>query len=261
MAPHKKKRGSAQIVRMRTHKAARLVDKNSRTMVKLMQLLDVMQTPGANLADTDGFITRRIEKLKLRLNRRLIKLSKWADSPEDERQPLVPDPRQLHNMDNNRLIQMNQRLAPKTTFPQSRPPALQDYNYVQHLMKVNNAVAGNNRFGQQQTMAENSTGQILTTSRLSAPNQFQNPRGLPMLGSAYSLPFQPYAAATTTSIDNSNLSAILARQKQVVMETSNVFRNQAGLQNLPTGPAPSIGVLVSATSQVLTSESQAAPHM
>jgi hypothetical protein len=34
--------------------------------------------------DEDGFISRRIEKLKSRLNRRLVKLAKWVDHPEHE---------------------------------------------------------------------------------------------------------------------------------------------------------------------------------
>ena len=66
--------------------ASHLVDKNSRTMVKLCQLLEVQKKDDTNdKIDKDGILSRRIEKLKNRLNRRLIKLAKWVDKPEYER--------------------------------------------------------------------------------------------------------------------------------------------------------------------------------
>jgi len=242
-----KKKGGATQIRMRTSKAANLVDKNSKTMVKLMQLLDIMQTPGAHLADTDGFITRRIEKLKMRINRRLIKLSKWADTPEEERQPLAPDPRQMYTMDTNRISQLNQRATTKLPI-QNRSLPVSDSIYVQQLMKVNNAVLGNNRMGQpQQGLFNNTSGQAFGAGNVRVPyggipSHFQNPRGLP---SAYSTPLQSYGPAPSTSIDNSNLSAILARQRQVVMETSNVFRNQTAARQAEIQPSsgPVVGAI------------------
>jgi hypothetical protein len=57
-------------------KAAILVDKNSRTIVKLSQLLEIYNKPGASDLDTRGVVAKRIEQYKRRISRRLVKLAK-----------------------------------------------------------------------------------------------------------------------------------------------------------------------------------------
>jgi len=84
---------------MKIHKAAHMADKNSRTIVKIVQLLEVLHQGRAasedvNIVDVQNVIlSRRIEKLKRRLNRRLQKLSKWCDIPAEERLLSIRPPR------------------------------------------------------------------------------------------------------------------------------------------------------------------------
>lgn len=72
---------------MKIYEAQTLVDKNSRTAVKIMQLLDLIQAPNITKVDPDGYVLERIEKLKKRYLRRLSKLATWSDAPEMERIP------------------------------------------------------------------------------------------------------------------------------------------------------------------------------
>ena len=57
-------------------KAAHLVDKNSRTMTKLSQLLEVYNRAGASDMDDGSLVAHRIERYKQRIGRRLLKLAK-----------------------------------------------------------------------------------------------------------------------------------------------------------------------------------------
>jgi AICAR transformylase/IMP cyclohydrolase PurH len=57
-------------------KAAMLVDKNSRTIMKLSQLLAVYNKPGASELDDCLMVAHRIERYKHRISRRLEKLAK-----------------------------------------------------------------------------------------------------------------------------------------------------------------------------------------
>jgi len=86
-------------LRSRPHEVQRLVDKNSRTLVKVAQLMEYTHRPGADLVDKDGLVTRYVEKLKARMTRRLVKLSKWSDLSYEERLPKMKksDPRHLIN--------------------------------------------------------------------------------------------------------------------------------------------------------------------
>jgi hypothetical protein len=72
---------------LKIYEAQTLTDKNSRTLVKIMQLLEIIQGPDALKVDSDGHVLQRIEKLKKRYLRRLAKLAKWSDAPEMERVP------------------------------------------------------------------------------------------------------------------------------------------------------------------------------
>ena len=88
----------AMKVKFKVSKALQLIDKNSRTFQKIAQLLEVLP-PTDSPNDAHLLVTRRIEKLKMRLNRRLIKLAKWADLPEHERQQVAtPNPIRMNLM-------------------------------------------------------------------------------------------------------------------------------------------------------------------
>lgn len=73
---------------MNLTEAAHLTDKNSRTIVKLCQLLEVQKKEALSVVEI-GQLSRRIEKLKMRLNRRVIRLAKWVDKPEHERNGFI----------------------------------------------------------------------------------------------------------------------------------------------------------------------------
>ena len=55
---------------------ALLVDKNSRTIVKMSQLLAIYNRAGASELDEGNLVANRIEKYKQRIARRLGKLAK-----------------------------------------------------------------------------------------------------------------------------------------------------------------------------------------
>ena len=82
--------------------AAALVDKNSRTIVKILQLLELSQKPDASKIDPEGLVHLRVEKLKARLCRRLVKLAKWSDIPESERQPSLASSKGKDNRGENK---------------------------------------------------------------------------------------------------------------------------------------------------------------
>lgn len=76
-------------LKQRPHEAAHILDKNSRTMVKIMQLLEACEKPEVREVDKDKVVMSYVEKLKSRLSRRLTKLAKWADIPAEDRHPRV----------------------------------------------------------------------------------------------------------------------------------------------------------------------------
>jgi hypothetical protein len=86
---------SLEELRQRPHEAARIVDKNARTLAKINQLLEMAQRPGASEVDKDAVVMRYVEKLKARFDRRLAKLSRWCDLGYEERLPKLKktDPR------------------------------------------------------------------------------------------------------------------------------------------------------------------------
>ena len=68
----------------------RLAAKNSRTIVKIMQLLDVKSHPATESLDRSNHIASKLERLKSRLNRRLKKCANWSDERMATRLP-YPD--------------------------------------------------------------------------------------------------------------------------------------------------------------------------
>jgi len=72
-------------------RAARIVEKNSRTMMKIHQLLELkkqLTAPGAEPVPAKEMaeLQARLDGLKGRMNRRLISLSRYADAPPHEKQ-------------------------------------------------------------------------------------------------------------------------------------------------------------------------------
>ncbi len=68
--------------------ASHLIKKNSRTMVKLAQCMELKEDekllpPGTNPEAVD-ILDRKIDYLKRRIERRLIKLARWADDPRND---------------------------------------------------------------------------------------------------------------------------------------------------------------------------------
>lgn len=61
---------------MKPAPAAKLVDKNARTMAKLLQLLEI-QAKDKNGIVTEPVMQRRIDKLKKTISRRLTKLARY----------------------------------------------------------------------------------------------------------------------------------------------------------------------------------------
>ena len=85
-AREKAKRAAQEAMRQQSSKpnrtdltvqrAASLADKNSRTIMKLSQLLAIYNKPGASERDDRGLVAHRIEIYKQRITRRLGKLAK-----------------------------------------------------------------------------------------------------------------------------------------------------------------------------------------
>lgn len=86
----KKETAPKKHMRLKIDKALGIVDKNSKAIFKIVQLLEIAKSEGAKELDKTGQINQRIDVLKSRLNRRLAKMAKWVDAPESERVPLVP---------------------------------------------------------------------------------------------------------------------------------------------------------------------------
>lgn len=64
--------------------AARVVQKNARTLIKLQQLMEFKEVAKGTELEVHPnvlVINERIDMLKKRIDRRLIKLSRWADGP------------------------------------------------------------------------------------------------------------------------------------------------------------------------------------
>eukprot|EP01032_Pedospumella_encystans_P018415 gene18415-20962_t len=70
---------------MKYAEAVKLADKNARTIMKISQLMEVIHMPGHAQADPKDRIGAQIANLRSRLNRRLVKLAKWADSSSEDR--------------------------------------------------------------------------------------------------------------------------------------------------------------------------------
>jgi hypothetical protein len=70
---------------MKFGQAQRLADKNSRTMMKVSQLLEITHLPGYSESDPGDLVGKYVEKLRTRVAKRLQKLARWADSSADER--------------------------------------------------------------------------------------------------------------------------------------------------------------------------------
>jgi hypothetical protein len=117
-ALEKKRAEDVSTKHLKIYEAQTLTDKNSRTLVKIMQLLEIIQGPDALKVDSDGHVLQRIEKLKKRYLRRLAKLAKWSDAPEMER---VPSYHALRSRALPRLSQQPQQQQVRRPLPPPGP--------------------------------------------------------------------------------------------------------------------------------------------
>lgn len=65
----------------------RLSAKNSRTIVKIMQLLELKAHPNAESLDKENRIGAKLDRLRSRLNRRLKRCANWSDEKLQSRCP------------------------------------------------------------------------------------------------------------------------------------------------------------------------------
>ena len=90
-----------------TRSAARLVEKNARSFVKLLQLQE-LKRKAPNVADSANVqaANERIDMLKKRINRRLIKLARWADGPHKGKDSSAIDTGYLHALPSTKKREM-----------------------------------------------------------------------------------------------------------------------------------------------------------
>ena len=81
---------------MKVEDAAHLTHKNARTMMKLMQLLELMNNDGAEDLDVNLLVQAKIDKYKKRINRRLRKLAEWSDERVEDRRLYQTDRRKKY---------------------------------------------------------------------------------------------------------------------------------------------------------------------
>jgi len=90
-----------------TRSAARLVEKNARSFVKLLQLQE-LKRKAPNVTDSANVqaANERIDMLKKRINRRLIKLARWADGPHKGKDSSAIDTGYLHALPSTKKREM-----------------------------------------------------------------------------------------------------------------------------------------------------------
>jgi hypothetical protein len=88
---------------MSVEQASHLSKKNARTMVKLMQLIEVMKRPGAADMDVNREVEGKIEKYKKRINRRLRKLAEWSDEKVEHRRLYQTDRRKRYESNHKQI--------------------------------------------------------------------------------------------------------------------------------------------------------------
>jgi hypothetical protein len=107
------------------YNATHLIEKNSRTVMKLCQLVEARKN-GKELNssfDEDGYVSRRIEKLKSRLNRRLVKLAKWVDHPDHEQLASFPTKTYSNRVSNSNGMGQSQKNRSHSIPLPKYPPA------------------------------------------------------------------------------------------------------------------------------------------
>lgn len=87
--------------------------------MKLCQLTELRKS-GKELNsnfDEEGYVSRRIEKLKSRLNRRLIKLAKWVDHPDHEQLASYPSKTYSNRVSSSNGIGQSKSRSQSIPFP------------------------------------------------------------------------------------------------------------------------------------------------
>eukprot|EP00602_Paraphysomonas_sp_CaronLab_P003024 CAMPEP_0185032684 /NCGR_PEP_ID=MMETSP1103-20130426/20964_1 /TAXON_ID=36769 /ORGANISM="Paraphysomonas bandaiensis, Strain Caron Lab Isolate" /LENGTH=280 /DNA_ID=CAMNT_0027568667 /DNA_START=60 /DNA_END=902 /DNA_ORIENTATION=+ len=229
-------------------KAAHLIDKNSHTIAKLNQLLEAYHKPNRAEIDKDRLISRRIEKLKARINRRLVKLAKWVDTPDHERI--------THHTYSTRA--------------QSRSGA-QSRSYATLSGQANGSrgrYSTSSRYAQSQPAFSmpratpvpppGQNQSVPASAPRYVPNS-QPPLMLPgtssksLLGITSAQPSQPPASQPSVS---SNLSVLMALQKKMMESVSNAVKFKSPVASSNKSGTPALSTDESSTS---TSKSDAPP--
>jgi hypothetical protein len=107
------------------YNATHLIEKNSRTIMKLCQLTEIRKNGKElnNNFDTDGYVSRRIEKLKSRLNRRLVKLAKWVDHPDHEQLASFPSKTYSNRVSHSNGMGQSKSRSHSIPLPKYPPPS------------------------------------------------------------------------------------------------------------------------------------------
>jgi len=176
--------------------------------------------------DKDGFISRRIEKLKMRLNRRLIKLAKWADTPVEERQQLsetgqlrpaiaeaVVDLNQGRNFRNPLQNRRGVGRPPTVNRNADQPGAFKSYTPRPQVAMATNSFAA-------AAMQHSAIGRPPPQSFHSGGKPMLQGQGVPQRLSSLPAPLPPQ---TSNSSVEEKLSAMIALQRQVVTDANKSF--------------------------------------
>lgn len=144
---------------MKVNKAAHLVDKNSQTIVKIAQLMDLMNQQGGDggVFSSENVLLGRIGKLKKRLNRRLYKLAKWSDMPAEDRLITSRAPR-------NFAIRQQQSFI---SYRQSQSSTLPNSGNMDSKSNIGNANESSSITGQSNRMSGFQNNQICRSCKLS----------------------------------------------------------------------------------------------
>lgn len=102
---------------MKVEDAAHLTHKNARTMMKVMQLLDLMNNDGAEDLDTNRLVQAKIDKYKKRINRRLRKLAEWSDEKVEDRRLFQTDRRKKYESEFKQVYTITPKLELRSYNP------------------------------------------------------------------------------------------------------------------------------------------------
>jgi hypothetical protein len=89
---------------MKPDEVGRITAKNSRTIVKIMQLIEERNKVPADSIEKELVLKSRIDRLQLRLNRRLKKCANWSDERVAIRMPTLEKRRKMESSYKNQNL-------------------------------------------------------------------------------------------------------------------------------------------------------------